>query len=193
MIYLYRGSFPHYIREQIPKISGAHRHTSMYTYASEYTRVWGVKSLAVWKFAMETHLWINIRKLRHITREEKKQAWIFKLLNSITLGSVTCVFQEQSLFPAWKMFHGLTLLLRAYVLTSRAEDFTECEHRPKGNISILFKQKQETVFSNTVQKKHLETALRHCSQTHLCSISHLSLHKWKTIEVGIARSEFWCL
>lgn len=117
-----------------------------------------MKTLAGWKFAMETHFWINRRKLGHMTRKEKA-GLNCKSLNSIILGSVMCVFQEYSPLPAWKMFHSLTLLLRAYVLTFSTEDLTKHVQRPMANISILLKQKQETVFLNMLQKKHFKLDL----------------------------------
>lgn len=66
-------SFPNYIQEHKPKVTGAHRHSSMYIHicVPECER----KSLAGWKFSMETHLWINRGKSR-------LELWISKLRNT---------------------------------------------------------------------------------------------------------------
>lgn len=94
-----------------------------------------------------------------------------------------CVFQEYSPLPAWKMFHGLMLLLRAYIHTFGAADFTKHGTEANGQYLYFIKVKARNCLFEYGSEESLKIAFRHCTGKLLRSISHLNLHQQETINL----------
>lgn len=175
---LHSGSFPHNIQAHKPKVTAAHGHTSMYIYVwvPEVVR----KSLAGWKFALRTHLWINREKLGHMSREEKSRLefgiaklWSTWLCDVCLPGifSPSCLENVSRLNAAFKS-------LCSYM---RRWGFYQTQTEDNGKYLYFIQAKARNCLFRYASEKSLKPSLRHCSVKFLRSIFDLNWHQRETI------------